>query len=79
MLYYMVRIRATLRQIRWRRRTLVRRLFAYAQLVFAGIILQVVVPESQIRGVAAVMSFALWVGMELLALGLDGVGEGRTS
>ncbi len=56
-----------------------RRLFAYAQLVFAGIILQVVVPESQIRGVAAVMSFALWVGMELLALGLDGVGEGRTS
>jgi hypothetical protein len=68
----MVRALRLLRRLRWRRATLARELLGYARLVFAGILLQAVIPGSPLRGVVAERAWLVWAIVFLLAMTLDG-------
>ncbi len=61
--------------VRWRRRTVVRVLLSHAQLLFAGIFLQGLIPGSHVGGWLIVASLLIWAGPVLFALSLDGSEE----
>ncbi len=58
------------------RRLFARTLMAHAQLVFAALVVQAIVPGSQVRGPIAAAATAIWVAVSLAALWIEGlVGE----
>jgi len=55
------------------RRMLARAFMAHAQFLFAVILLQGVVADSKIRGIAAVLITIVWFGTAAMALWVEGI------
>ena len=67
-----------LQRIRWRRRTVVQVMLAHAQLLFAGVFLQGLIPGTHIGNWLITTTLIVWAGTILSALSLDGLrGGGR--